>query len=846
VSRTAVISRFRSVRSVDPQPEPAAALASKLELGTSSVPKGLVASPGWSAAEFNGTRSLENVVRVHFLVFDFDQGAPPWEKFERFDYFAHTTHSHTADKPRWRLILTLSAPIEAADWGKYLFEAWALSDDSWKGAADSGRFWFLPPTGCETRRHVGEPWQAPPKPKPLPKAPVAKQGPIRVEGHPYSLRALRGECDRIRAATPGGRHTVIHAAAAAIGEHVAGGGLQPSALSEIVAAARAAYGPEWAGRQRDEKRNIRQAYEKGLLSPRYPPEPSPWQEPGKDFGPTEYAELEVAPPIPIARPRAAVPSRGIVGLDPSETAPEWETDWLPAPLRDWVEACVVAFAVPRSMAIMCGLSVVAAIVQGKVSVRIKPGWEEPLCLYTIIASKTGSLKSATLTAAMAPARWLEAKRASDGADETYEAICRKARLEAELGKLRRSIPKRGTPTSNNTNAYGEHIELIRNVERELKTCRIPSSPIWFVDDINPTVILRRMRANLEAEGIARMAAFSAEGTFLHNAMGKLTSHGVNVDLLNKAYVGEPYDAERTSRTSDSTVLTRLPACYLTMLMVVQPHILDAARAKSELADNGFIGRCITIVLPETVRRPAADDPGIPEHIQAAYESWVIAHDSIPAGTVIDLSACMLDEDGPLRALYDDSTRLLAEEVGAAGWITRSVGRIARLTGLVALTQLLTVRLSDCQGHPVDVGVWGLAREVGDLIINSLIYPIHTAGLRTSVRSEPASGSLTSLTLRTLAYLKRSDSLTVTKRQLQRALTLSEVSADAVLTDLCGRGHLELIEERTNRNKTLTSLYKVISTDPEGDYPGNKGAAPPTIAQVIPLLPARRQREPGED
>lgn len=164
------ISLFRSL--LDTAPERVAlpgGQASQLVriLPRTRLPKG-PDCPGWSPAVFRGARARANVESVHALGIDFDQGEPPWERFDGLDYFAHETHSSTPEAPRWRVVLTLAEPLTLETWGDHVFEALGLTDESWRAAKDPSRFFYLPPEGCAVRIGEGAPYAPPPPPPPAP------------------------------------------------------------------------------------------------------------------------------------------------------------------------------------------------------------------------------------------------------------------------------------------------------------------------------------------------------------------------------------------------------------------------------------------------------------------------------------------------------------------------------------------------------------------------------------------------------------------------------------------------------------------------------------------------------
>ncbi len=150
--------------------------------------------PGWSAASFVGQqRGLEFVREVFALCLDFDKGETVRGVRQRLAGFfgiLHTTRRHTADAPRFRVVLPLSRPVTADEYTALWirFANWAGSVD--QAPKDPSRFWFLPGVTdggpFEAHRLTGEAldvdeWLTRPDPTPKPVLPP-RQEPRRDAG----------------------------------------------------------------------------------------------------------------------------------------------------------------------------------------------------------------------------------------------------------------------------------------------------------------------------------------------------------------------------------------------------------------------------------------------------------------------------------------------------------------------------------------------------------------------------------------------------------------------------------------------------------------------------------------
>lgn len=118
------------------------------------VPRQLKARlPAWSPAVYpaGATRAAANVLEVSCLVLDVDGGAPldaVWALWRDHARLLHTSWSHSASKPKCRLVVPLAEPVPAAAWGRVF--AWASLQARRGGVqpdqqcSDPSRLFFAP------------------------------------------------------------------------------------------------------------------------------------------------------------------------------------------------------------------------------------------------------------------------------------------------------------------------------------------------------------------------------------------------------------------------------------------------------------------------------------------------------------------------------------------------------------------------------------------------------------------------------------------------------------------------------------------------------------------------------
>lgn len=524
------------------------------------------------------------------------------------------------------------------------------------------------------------------------------------------------------------------------------------------------------------------------------------------LGPVHAAAPQEKPPAPVEA----------IALEPEFTTPEWETWWLPDPVGRWVDACHVAYGVPKVMAIAAALCAACTVTQGLAEVEVKPGWREPLSLYWLVFSPTGSRKSALLKAATAPVRALQDAKRRELEPDIRRATNEKNRLELQIQRMRRAVKAHAY-----TEGAQEHLSQLRELEHQHAELTIPMPPRWLYDDINPTIVPRKLKYSQDAEGIARLAVLDAEGTFLANLLGRHSGH-VNVDPLLKGYNGEPIDMVRAIHGSANTQDVHLDAAHLTLLLLVQPHYLDEIRSRPELGTNGLIGRCIMSHLQHNPQRQPWDAPAVPQEIQDGYARWIATLAATAPGTVWQMPPSVSAE---LAKIHDTLEGDRASGQGAVGFTVRTLGRICRI---IALSEL-----SECQAVSKGAGV--RTRVISKL---SYLYSVlYSQGVTTARALEPTTDPLARLTRRALTQLRQLTVPTVTLRTLQRLLTIKKDVALTLADSLVESGHLEQQTPTVRANRTLTVTYKVLSTEPEGET----GTKP---APFLASLPTRTELEGG--
>ena len=106
--------------------------------------------PAWSPSSYKkgAKRGNEGVERLHFAVIDVDDGTPfesVAARLEGFAFLAHSSFSHTSEKPKYRLILPFAEPVDPTAWSS----VWTRINELMGGCNDAAtkdpaRLYFMP------------------------------------------------------------------------------------------------------------------------------------------------------------------------------------------------------------------------------------------------------------------------------------------------------------------------------------------------------------------------------------------------------------------------------------------------------------------------------------------------------------------------------------------------------------------------------------------------------------------------------------------------------------------------------------------------------------------------------
>lgn len=371
------------------------------------------------------------------------------------------------------------------------------------------------------------------------------------------------------------------------------------------------------------------------------------------------------------------PDTGFVPFDPfvppdASRLPPFPVDSLPPSLRYMAKAAAENLQVSVDMTAVAGLAVSSLCVQGKLIINPKPGWIEQLNLYAAVIARPSDRKTPALSVMTRPLHAFEREENERRAPMVEQYRTKKAILEKRITGLKELA---GKPTKK-----GEAVDLdditelqyqLSDLEREaVKPLRL------LADDTTPEALVSLMSAN---DG--RMGIVSDEGGIFDIIAGRYSSGKVNMDVFLKAYTGGYLRIDRMGRPPE---VIEHPS--LTMLLMVQPVVLEAIMGNQDFAGRGFLARPLYALPVSTVGHRAYDTPPIPQEIEAGYSDLMESLLSITELGEARIIRVSPEAHQEAKRFFEELEPRLADDLGdlddLEGWAGKYHGQVMRIAGII--------------------------------------------------------------------------------------------------------------------------------------------------------------------
>lgn len=404
--------------------------------------------------------------------------------------------------------------------------------------------------------------------------------------------------------------------------------------------------------------------------------------------------------------------------------PAFPIQALPDALQRMTAAAAENLQVDTGMTAAAGLAVASICIQGKFIINPKPGWVEPLNLYTAVIARPSERKTPALAVMTRPLFAYEKEENERRAPLVSEYQMKKKILTKKIFNMEEAAAK-PTPKSGTAVTFDDITELqyeLADLEREaIKPLRL------LADDTTPEALVSLMAAN---DG--RMGIISDEGGIFDTIAGKYSSGKVNMDVFLKAYAGSCLRVDRKGR--DSEVIER-PT--LTMLLMVQPVVLEAIMGNQEFAGRGFLARPLYALPRSLVGNRRYKTAPIPKEVEEDYTATVYALLSI--ADLGEARTIKVSPEADLEAerFFNELEPRLADDFGDLddlnGWAAKYHGQIMRIAGIIHCC----LHFHEAAQVPVSLDTMRAAQTIGEYFLEHTRAAFQIMGLTESKEEKDA-------------------------------------------------------------------------------------------------------------
>ena len=282
-------------------------------------------------------------------------------------------------------------------------------------------------------------------------------------------------------------------------------------------------------------------------------------------------------------------------------------------------------------------------------------------------------------------RW-EGRYTAGRAPETgrviYKNVLGKTQAEAKAKRrvLQKKIANLEELAAKPTPPKGKPVNMddITELQYELADLeREAVNPLRLLaDDTTPEALASLMAAN---DG--RMGIVSDEGGVFDILAGKYSNGKANLDVFLKAYSGAPIRIDRKGRPPES-----IDNSALTMLLMVQPAVLEAIMGNQDFAGRGFLARPLYSLPLSTVGHRVYESAPIPPQVEGAYSLLVETLLSIQDVGEARIIRVTPEAHQEAKRFFEALELRLADDLGdlgdLEGWGGKYHGQVMRVAGVL--------------------------------------------------------------------------------------------------------------------------------------------------------------------
>lgn len=361
--------------------------------------------------------------------------------------------------------------------------------------------------------------------------------------------------------------------------------------------------------------------------------------------------------------------------------PDFPSDILQGAWGDMARAVSDSTQTPPALSIMCVLGVLATILQRRFEVKphgLEDSYHEPLSLWVISASVSGTRKTAVLNTLMEPIVSWERMQ-----NEQHRSTV--SRVNAE-----RSTSKKRIEEYNKQAAKCKEGDELENIRYKIQSeeMNMPNEVIFprlFTGDTTAERLQNMLLENAE-----RMAVHSDESGIFRIMAGAYSNGSQNLDVFLQGHAGSAMRIDRAGRAAH----VDKPA--LSFNLMTQPGVMQDAAGSKGFRDSGLLARFMYAIPVSNVgKRDVRLRKRIPDEVREAYHKsvysllngWLCEPGKVPNVRYLYLS-------DPAKELWLDFSQYIEDNNGDDGkfesirdWASKLAGAVARIAAILELSEM---------------------------------------------------------------------------------------------------------------------------------------------------------------
>lgn len=359
--------------------------------------------------------------------------------------------------------------------------------------------------------------------------------------------------------------------------------------------------------------------------------------------------------------------------------PVFPTEIYPPWIRNYVKDLAQTTQTPEDLAGMLVPAICATALSKKFVIEMRPGWKEPLNIYTMVVLPSGERKSPVFEDCIEPIQEYERTQIEFLRPEMEEMKTQKDILENRL-KNEKSKASKG-----DTLEAKEAEQAAIKLSAECSEFDVPQLPRFIVDDISPERL-----ASVLAEQRGKISVLSSEGGIFEIIAGRYnqsSGSGPNLDCLLKGYSGDSLRVDRQSDRREDYV--DHPA--ITIGLTVQPDVLRGLLSKPGFRGRGLLARFLYSVPASMVGRRNTKPPARSVAIKENYNQSVKQLMKMPYGSEKEPFVIKLGKEA--EKVSDEFAEWLEPQLAPGGdlelvkdWASKLHGTIGRIAGLLHVAE----------------------------------------------------------------------------------------------------------------------------------------------------------------